>query len=40
VLRGVAAVLIRNGSGCRAEVLLPLLGGIKATMPQGHIARL
>jgi transcription antitermination factor NusG len=40
VLKGVAAVLVRNGSNCRAEVLLPLFGGVKAFVPQGQVARL
>jgi hypothetical protein len=40
VLTDVAATLIRNGNGCRAEVLLPLFGGVRATVPQGQVARL
>jgi hypothetical protein len=39
VLKGVAAVLVRNGSGCRAEVLLPLFGGVKALVAQGQVAQ-
>ena len=40
VLTGVAAILIRNASGCRAEILMPLFGGVRATVPQGQVARL
>jgi hypothetical protein len=39
VLTDVAAILVANHNGCRAEVLLPLFGGVRATVPQGQVAR-
>jgi hypothetical protein len=40
VLAGVAAVLTSTATNGKVEVLMPLFGGVKATVPQGNVARL
>jgi transcription antitermination factor NusG len=40
VLAGVQAVLTSTATNGRVEVLMPLFGGVRATVPQVDVARL